>query len=226
MSAPRRTLLFCTSYCPDAGSWRARERRWLDYYRDVPLRHDAVFLIDDASPYVTDDPDVATLDALPARLPEGPRAFVYRFATHEGRHGLYGHRGWWRSFLFSLTIARALGFARIVHVESDAFLLSRRIVERINALDDGWTAFWFPAYGVPEPALQVIADDQFDAMASVAARSLDDLTQDLAENTLPFTRIERNYSGNRYGEMRGRIPGYADYACQVNAPWLATRYRG
>ena len=226
MSAPRRTLLFCTSYCADAGAWRARERRWLDYYRDVPLRRDAVFLIDDASPYVTDDPDVATLDALPERLPEGPRAFVYRFATHEGRHGLYGHRGWWRSFLFSLTIARTLGFARIVHIESDAFLLSRRIVDRFNALDDGWTAFWFPAYGVPEPALQVIADDQFDAMASLAARSLDDLTQDLAENMLPFTRIERNFSGNRYGEMRGRIPGYADYACQVNAPWLTTRYRG
>jgi hypothetical protein len=73
-----------------------------------------------------------------------------------------------------------LGFARIVHIESDAFLLSRRIVDRFNALDDGWTAFWFPAYGVPEPALQVIADDQFDAMASFAARSLDDLTQDLA----------------------------------------------
>jgi len=50
--------------------------------------------------------------------------------------------------------------------------------------------------------------------------------RDLAENTLPFTRIERNFSGNRYGEMRGRIPGYADYACQVNAPWLAVRYRG
>ncbi|HEY8245223.1 MAG: hypothetical protein ACHQJ7_06160 [Vicinamibacteria bacterium] len=226
MSAPRRTLLFCTSYCPDAEAWRERERRWLDYYRDLPLRHDAVFLIDDASPYVTDDPDVVTLDALPATLPDGPRAFVYRFATHEGRHGLYGHRGWWRSFLFSLTIARTLGFARIVHIESDAFLLTRRIVDRFNALDDGWTAFWFPAYGVPEPALQVIADDQFDAMASFASRSLDDLTQDLAENMLPFTRIERNFSGNRYGEMRGRIPGYADYACQVNAPSLVTRYRG
>ena len=49
--------------------------------------------------------------------------------------------------------------------------------------------------------------------------------QDLAENMLPFTRIERNFSGNRYGEMRGRIPGYADYACQVT-PSLPTRYRG
>ncbi|MBK6393940.1 MAG: hypothetical protein IPF73_03995 [Betaproteobacteria bacterium] len=156
----------------------------------------------------------------------GPRAFFYRFATREGRIGLTGHRGWWRSFLFSLEIARAYGFERIVHVESDAFLLSRRIVDRINATTDGWTAFWCPQYGVPEPALQVIAHDQFDAMAAVAARGLDALTEALAELTIPFTRVEQGYAGNRYGETRGRIPGYADYACQVNAPAIAVRYRG
>jgi hypothetical protein len=223
---PLRTLLFCTSFCGDEAAWRSRQRRWLDHHLALPLEHDAVFVIDDASPFVPADPDVRVLDALPPALPEGPRAFFYRFATHEGRIRLTGHRGWWRSFLFSLDIARAYGFERIVHVESDAFLLSRRIVDRINATTDGWTAYWCPQYGVPEPALQVIAHDQFDAMAAVAARGLDALTVALAELTIPFTRIERGYAGNRYGESRGRIPGYADYACQVNAPAIAVRYRG
>ena len=223
---PLRTLLFCTSFCGDEAAWRARQRRWLDHHLALPLEHDAVFVIDDASPFVPADPDVRVLDALPPALPEGPRAFFYRFATHEGRIRLTGHRGWWRSFLFSLDIARAYGFERIVHVESDAFLLSRRIVDRINATTDGWTAYWCPQYGVPEPALQVIAHDQFDAMAAVAERGLDALTVALAELTIPFTRIERGYAGNRYGESRGRIPGYADYACQVNAPAIAVRYRG
>ena len=77
-----------------------------------------------------------------------------------------------------------------------------------------------------EPALQVIAHDQFDAMAAVAERGLDALTVALAELTIPFTRIERGYAGNRYGESRGRIPGYADYACQVNSRSLAVGYRG
>ncbi|MBP6564174.1 MAG: hypothetical protein KA200_01025 [Burkholderiales bacterium] len=223
---PLRTLLFCTSFCGDEAAWRARQRRWLDHHLALPLEHDAVFVIDDASPFVPADPDVRVLDALPPALPEGPRAFFYRFATHEGRIRLTGHRGWWRSFLFSLDIARAYGFERIVHVESDAFLLSRRIVDRINATTDGWTAYWCPQYGVPEPALQVIAHDQFDAMAAVAERGLDALTIALAELTIPFTRIERGYAGNRYGESRGRIPGYADFACQVNAPAIAVRYRG
>ncbi len=223
---PLRTLLFCTSFCSDEAAWRSRQRRWLDHHLALPLEHEAVFVIDDASPFVPADPDVRVLDALPPTLPGEPRAFFYRFATHEGRIRLTGHRGWWRSFLFSLEIARAYGFERIVHVESDAFLLSRRIVDRINATTDGWTAYWCPQYGIPEPALQVIAHDQFDAMAVVAARGLDALTVALAELTIPFTRIERGYAGNRYGESRGRIPGYADYACQVNAPAIAVRYRG
>ena len=63
-------------------------------------------------------------------------------------------------------------------------------------------------------------------MAAVAARGLDALTQSLAELTLPYTRVEKGYAGNRYGESRGRIPGYADYACQVNSPSIAVRYRG
>ena len=223
---PPGTLLFCTSFCGDAAAWHGRQRRWLDHHLALPLEHDAVFIIDDASPYVPADPDVRVLDALPSALPAGPQAYFYRFATREGRIGLTGHRGWWRSFLFSLEIARAYGFERIVHVESDAFLLTRRIVDRINATAEGWTAFWCPQYGVPEPALQVIARDQFDAMAAVGARGLDALTEALAELTIPFTRIERGFAGNRYGESRGRIPGYADYACQVNSPSLAIRYRG
>ena len=218
--------MFCTSYCPDEMHWRARQRRWLDHHLALPIERRAVFVLDDASPYVPDDPDVAVLDALPDRLPEGSRAFLYRFATHEGRIGLAGHRGWWRSVLYSLVVARAIECERIVHIESDAFVLSRRMVDHLNGLVDGWTAFWCPKYGFAEPSLQVIAADQFAAMDAVAARGLDALTMSLAEHALPFTRIERGLAGNRYGEYRARIPGYADYACQVNWSSMETRYRG
>lgn len=220
-----RTLLFCTSYCEDAASWNARQRRWLDYHLRLPIAHDAVFVIDDASPYVPDDPDVRVIDVVPGTLPEGPAAWVYRFAQREGRTGIRGHRGWWRSFLHSLDLARALDCSRIVHIESDAFLLSRKIVDHINAIDVGWTAFWCPLYNFPEPALQVIAADRFDAMAEIASRGLDTLTQTIAEHALPFTRVERRFAGNRYGERQGKIPGYADYACQVNWPDMDVRYR-
>ena len=219
------TLLFCTSYCPVEASWRERQRRWLDHHLPLPLAHDAVFVLDDASPFVPSDQHAMVLSDLPEVLPRGPAAFVYRFANREGRAGIKGHRGWWRSFLFSLTIARRYRYSRIVHIESDAYLLSRRIVDYINAIDRGWTVFWCPRYNCPEPALQIIAHDQFDAMAGVASRSLDTLTQGIAEMTLPFTHVERSFTGNRYGEFRMSIPSYADFACQVNSQDLAVTYR-
>ena len=225
MRAPISTLLFCTSFCPNEGAWRARPRRWLDHHLALPLVHDAVFVLDDASPFVTTDYDVMVLKTLPDILAPTPAAFVYQFAAREGRRGVMGHRGWWRSFLYSLTIARRYGYARIVHIESDAYLLSRGIVDHINAIDHGWTVFWCPRYNCPEPSLQVIALDQFDAMAEVAARGLDELTQGIAEMTLPFTHIERAFTGNRYGEFRKTIPGYADFACQVNSPAMPIAYR-
>ena len=219
------TLLFCTSYLRDAERWQSRHRPWLTFHRAVPLSRAATFIVDDASPFVPNDPGIAVLDTLPPALPAGCDTFFYRFAAHEGRIGLTGHRGWWRSFLFSLTIADAYGFDKIVHVESDAYVLSRPLVDYLNGLASGWTALWCPRYNFPEPALQAIHRDQFPALRAVATRGLDALTQQLAELTLPFTHVERRFAGNRYGEWRSRIPGYADYACQVKAATMEVRYR-
>ena len=52
------------------------------------------------------------------------------------------------------------------------------------------------------------------------------LALQMAELTLPFTHVERRFAGNRYGETRSRIPGYADYACQIEAGTTPVAFRG
>ena len=224
MADELKTLLFCTSYCADEAAWQRRYRRWLAHHRWIPLRKAATFFIDDCSPHVPADPDLHCLHELPTGSDLPDATCVYRFATHLGREGLIGHFGWWRSFLFSLDIARAFGFEKIVHVESDAYLLSRKVVDYVNALDTGWTVMWCPKYGFPEPAIQIVAADQFQRMADVASAGVARLGQALAEFTLPFTHIEKRFVGNRYGEQRTRIPGYADYACQIDSSEIAIHF--
>jgi len=208
------TLLFCTSYVDAESGWLGRYKPWVDYYQILPLRRDATFMLDDFSPHVPEDHRLVVLDDLPSNVyPE--KVHFYRFAEHLGNDRHNRHRGWWRSFLFSLQIAHHYGLRKIIHVESDAYLISQQVVEYLSNLDSGWTALWCPRYQLPEAAIQVIAEDQFSAMQRFVDMGLRDASRTMPEKSLPFTHVERKFYGDRYGEYRSRIPRTADYACQV-----------
>ena len=211
---PLKTLLFCTSYFESDTAWSERYRRWLDYYRARTLRRDALFMFDDGSPIAPPARDIATITALPDRL-EPPAEYLYHFPDRLGRVALFDLPGWWRSFFFAFEVARRYGFDKVVHVESDAYILSQKMIEHVNALDRGWTAMWCPRYESPEAAIQIVARDQFDTVGAIAARGVGAMRGVFAERFLPFTSIERGFAGNRYGEYRSRIPEYADFATQV-----------
>lgn len=211
-----KTLLFCTAYIHDAAAWEARYQRWLDHHLGFRLaRESTVFLIDDASPWLPEDGGVQVLRELPESLPEGTGPYLRTFSERLGRTGLKSYPGWWRSFLASLEIPRRYGFDKIVHVESDAYLLSEKAISYVDSVHSGWHALWCPRYNIPETAIQVIAADQFDAMQHFADQDVHALGGNFAELMLPFTHVEKRLVGNRYGEFRSRVPSYADFACQV-----------
>jgi hypothetical protein len=209
------TLIFCTSYVADGAAWSTRYRRWLDHHGAIPW-HDALLcLIDDASPFVPPTTEVICVPA-GAPLPDAPSLpLMVRFPDRLGRPALIRYPGWWRSFLHSLVVARHYGCERIVHIESDSFVLSRRMAAFVEGRRSGWTAFWCPRWRFPETCIQVICADQFDAMQRLADDGWDRHAGQLAERELPFTDVVRDPHGNRYGEFRSRIPGFADFAAQV-----------
>jgi len=108
MASPLPTLLFCTAYMAEESWWQGRYKPWIDHYQTLPLRRDATFVLDDSSPYVPSDHRLAILSDLPPKV--GPeKIHLYRFAEHIGNDKRNRRRGWWRSFLFSLEIARQYG---------------------------------------------------------------------------------------------------------------------
>lgn len=199
------TLLFCTSYIKDADAWRTRYRRWLDFYRDGPIAADRMIMIDDGSPWLP-EPDVlptvsaerdpGALDAL------GAKHCILRFETNLGRQSMSAYPGWWRSFLHSLTVAKAMGADKIVHIESDAFTMSRPLADFINETRSGWHVLWAQRYAMPETAIQVICRDQFDAMEAFRDSHPDLDFPDIAERILPFTSVNRSFKGDRYSEFK------------------------
>jgi tetratricopeptide (TPR) repeat protein len=209
------TLLFCTSYFRDASAWQGRYSRWVDHHQAFPGLYDAMVMIDDGSPYEAGQTKLTTLAAADIGKQALPRRSLVRFPNNLGRFGTTVYPGWCRSFLFSLDIAEAYGFLKIVHVESDTYLLSTRIAEYIDRTNSGWTAFWSAKYRFPETALQIICADAYPAFGGVRDSGPGVFRGRPAEFVLPFTHVEKSLVGDRYSEFQSAIPTVADYAVQV-----------
>jgi hypothetical protein len=222
--AAGRTLVFCTSYFEGAQAWNGRLRKWLRHHAALPWQQRPLLcLIDDGSP-VPPPADEVTPVAAGQALPDSDgRPLFVRFDTHLGRAGLLDYPGWWRSFLHAAEVARQGGCDKIVHIESDAFVLSRRMLQFLESRTRGWTAFWCPRWKLPETSIQVICADQFAALERLRQQGFSHLAGRYAERELPFTEVVHEPFGNRYGEFRHRVPGYADFAAQLqpgHAVWF------
>lgn len=239
-----RSIFFCTSYIADAHAWKTRYKRWLDYHQALDFGDNFFVMIDDASPFVP--PESEVIVTAPGETFSNKLPTIVRFSDRLGRNSLLSYPGWWRSFLHSVELARSLGAQKIIHVESDAFIISPRMRAYINGLHSGWTTFWADSYNFPETAIQVICEDQFEALASFKEKSPSDLEGKFAEELLPFTHVNRAMIGDRYSEFRvpllrtgllrsrkfnrlkffqgdqfrERIPAAADFATQVTTDQL------
>ena len=209
------TLVFCTSYMRDRAEWELRYTRWLEHHRKV-FPQEPLVMIDDGSEYLPDEPGIS-INSDVENFEVGGRASIFHFPDHVGRISMHNFPGWFRSFTFSVVIAKKLNLNKIVHIESDAFILSRPALEHINGTSSGWIAYWCPKYRIPESAFQVICEDNFASLEEVRSSSFTARFANRSmERSLPYTRVDKSLCGNRYGEFRNKVPSYADYAAQIN----------
>jgi hypothetical protein len=126
--------------------------------------------------------------------------------------GLYGSTiGWYRSFFFSVQLAERFGYEKIIHLESDAYLVTQKICDYIDSLNSGWVSFYCPKYRFPETSIQVICKDNFDKLKQMSSVPLDSYKTSLAEDVIPFTHVESNLVGDRYGECTDKQIPEVDY---------------
>ena len=196
-----KTLLFCTSYINTPDAWNSRYNRWLKYYKATNLHHDIIAMIDDGATYLPEDHGItiAGEKSFPPKDLSG--ALLYRFEKRLGRASIKEYPGWWRSFLESVQLARHFEADKIIHIESDAFLFSQRIIDFLNKTDSGWHVMWSSHYQFPETAIQLICKDQFEIMEDFAEQYSSKGIQDIAENVLPFSEIHKEFIGDRYSEV-------------------------
>jgi len=215
------TLLFCTSFSANQTTWSNRYRRWLDYNKSSGLIYDQALIVDDCSPVLPEWNDVQILTKLAddAIRPPDPNILV-TFKTHLGRPSTWNYPGWFRSYGFAAKYAAKFQFKKIIHIESDAFLFSKNIINYINGLNSGWTSFWSNQYNFPETAIQVICEDQINNFFWFATQKYNTTHVNKPIETItPFTNINKRFKGDRYSEFLASLPDQVDFCCQFPVEW-------
>ena len=204
------SFLFCTSYINQdiISCHPLRYKKWIEYYSKImeDLGVDHIFLIDDGSP----DPAIENTsaieiisanDGLPATLSK--KINIITFREHLGRPSQKEYPGWWRSFTYSIKIAEKYGFEKIIHIESDFYLVSDRLIKFIHSLNKGWTSLYSPHLNFPETAVQIICQDSLHLLENIrsAAEQSNYTFNQMAERLLPFTSVCKEFTGDRIGEI-------------------------
>jgi FkbM family methyltransferase len=179
------------------------------------LAFDQILLVDDGSTELPDWPDT-TIAREADGLTSSAKIVLYHFENRLGRLSVTNFPGWVRSFFFAARWAAANGFDRVIHVESDAFLISPRIQQYCNDITDGWIAPWCPRYQWPESAIQIIAGSALKSYLELADRPAEEWASLVIEKSLPFTHVEMRFLGDRLGDNDDVVPRGADWSSQAH----------
>lgn len=224
-----KTLIFCTSYFDTEEIYQKRYQKWIDYYNNHPFTNNKhMYLIDDSSDLelMTDDAVHIIKEDQLEDYEDVNKINIYSFNNRKGlnwTHCSANNEGWWRSFSASLAIAKKYNYEKIIHIESDAFLISKEVINHIDSLDEGWTTFFCPRWNMPEAAIQIICKDQFENFSNFISSGYQELSKTMAaERDLPFTDVEKRFIGDRYGEDEIKQMEGQDYYCQTNLDTIIT----
>ena len=213
------TLVFCTAYAADISQWSDRYRPWLDAIQASALRPDHILIVDDGSATLPGwaDTRMISVDSLGDvySAPCAGPVLLAHFRTRLGRAEMLNFPGWHRSFAFASLYAERHQFDRVIHIESDACVVSARAQAFLSHFADGWAAFWCARYDMPESAIQVAAGQGVRALAAFARRPYGDMIGKSHEREMPFTAVEKQFQGDRLSEFIEAVPAGADYAAQI-----------
>ncbi len=213
------TLVFCTSFAQTPQVWDGRYLRWLNAIRTSELKYDRILIVDDGSPILPNWPDIFIEEDGADKSPKdfSTELVLYHFQKTLGRNSVFDFEGWYRSFAFAGKYAHQNGFDKVIHIESDSYLIGTRVRDYFNKFEEGWAALWCPLYsGYPESAIQVVAGSAIARFAEIErTHPHESLIGRQFELQFPFDIVERRFNGDRYGEYLPFIPGNAEYAVQV-----------
>lgn len=110
----------------------------------------------------------------------------------------YGHC--WRSVAHIGELINQ-GYKKIVMIDTDGYVCSRRLVQYLKNLSSGWTCFLSKRWNFPDSALSVLCEDSFPIYLEYMKVPWEERVGLLMERSLPYTHVEDHFNTDRYGEF-------------------------
>jgi len=130
-----KTLLYCAGYSTSDLDWEKRWRRWYDYNKQKGLHFDQLLIVDNGSPELpgwSDNRVIHNLD----RPWYNKNIVIYRY---EDTLDTDAHLN--RSVQIASAYATQYDFDKLLHMESDVYILSKRLAKFINEHDTAHMTF-------------------------------------------------------------------------------------
>jgi hypothetical protein len=194
--------------------------RWLDHYaprcvpwgvtqigvsNDGPATIKADWIVDAQSPGFQEIKSPVTLYTRPVRL---------------GRKDVWTYPGNWRNLATIMGMAQEFNFERVLYIEWDFQVYSKRMVDFIAGMKGGLQTFWCPRFEMAEAAFMCVGPDYYEQVKDVATLMqavewVTDKHQSM-EFVLPWTDVHKDFVGERYPEFGEAIPENADFCAQFD----------
>ncbi|MBU6155035.1 MAG: hypothetical protein KGP28_12090 [Bdellovibrionales bacterium] len=207
----------------------ARTNRWINAYalRLQDLNASKIFLVDDASSIVNLSQLGGNIFTPNFRLfrksTSRPYLNIIRFPNKIPKTDDLDYPYYWRGIRFIPKIMQKYGFQKVINNETDLFVLSPALIRYLSGLKKGWTAFWCPTHQFPETALNVICTDAIPLLEQFNRYTYKQLASVCAEKALPFTKVCKKFTGDRYGEKSLAQTPDMDFYAQAS-PLMPLKY--
>lgn len=190
-----KTLLFAPLFL-DEGDRYQRNIKWLDYMFSIKqhINFDEILFVDNASALLPKFKEEIKKYNFPINIIECKVRFT-RMTIH-----CYGF--WYRAFARGTKYAIDHNYDKLLHLDSDVYLLNTKITDWCNKQNTGWVVPYCHVYDYPETTFQIICKDQLqNAEQWFREDFLEFYPYDLAETRIPVTIVDKTWKGDRYGEQ-------------------------
>lgn len=133
-----------------------------------------------------------------------PQIKIIRYDEHFDRPSHLDYKYLWRAVFDLQNYFNE--YEKIIYMDNDFYILSDKMFNYINDLKDSWTTFWCKMHQFPETGCHIILKNDPNYTNFIKDLTLQNFinlyNNSCMENTLPVSKIEKSFNGDRFGELK------------------------